>query len=411
LTKVTKAEADAYNRWRTGYQQNWSQLLNPIAVRFSIEPQRLGAEVCVTPPIAAFEFRQFAAATSGAAISPGAGDPHPEALLHLAVAINSQSEPIKEAVNFLGGFNPTVKANPLAWMGQCVAIYADQDPFWAELAKAGNGVDFLHKNYSRLPVALNCEVKNPLAFALFVIAARAFAEQAAPRRTYWEDLEHNGQAYVKITVRRQPGEDGAATNVCAYYAVTANSLVATLNEPVLKRALDRQSARLAGTTATAPAASATEPRDVVERVPTANSVPANSWLGTNVCLRIDEAFMPTLEALFRDEFRPAQQRLAWSNLPILNEWKRRYPGQDPVAVHERVWHTKLVCPGGGRYIWNEQWQTMESTVYGHPGEPKPGPEKIIPVANITSANLGLTFDKGCLSGNVVLERKAVQMVR
>jgi hypothetical protein len=47
---------------------------------------------------------------------------------------------------------------------------------------------------------------------------------------------------------------------------------------------------------------------------------------------------------------------------------------------------------------------MESTVYGHPGQPKAGPEKALPIANITSANLGLTFENDGLSGKIVLER-------
>ena len=67
------------------------------------------------------------------------------------------------------------------------------------------------------------------------------------------------------------------------------------------------------------------------------------------------------------------QTRAWSNLPILNEWKRRYPDQDPVALHEEFWQTRLICPGGGQYVWNDDWQTMESTVYGCPAAPQEGP--------------------------------------
>ena len=62
-----------------------------------------------------------------------------------------------------------------------------------------------------------------------------------------------------------------------------------------------------------------------------------------------------------------------SNLPALNEWKRLFPDRDPVAVHREVWGVTLVCPGGGNYVWNEKYATMESTVYGHPGQPKSGP--------------------------------------
>jgi hypothetical protein len=146
-------EADAYSRWRDGYQQTWSQVFDPIAVRFSMDSDRLSAEISVIPLIAGSEYRQLINLSAGARIAPNAGDRHPESLLHLARA---------------------------------------------------------------------------------------------------------------------------------------------------------------------------------------------------------------------------------SNLPILNEWKRRYPAQDPVKLHEQFWHTTLVCPGGGRYVWNQQWQTMESTVYGHPAQPKPGPDKVLP---------------------------------
>jgi hypothetical protein len=390
LEQVTRAEADAYSRWRDGYQRNWNQYFDPIAVRFSMTPQRLGAELTVMPLIAGSEYRHFIDISSGARIAPNAGDPHPEALLHFALALNAQSEPIKQSGNFLGNFSPSLKANPLGWLGQCLALYADQDPFWTELSKAKKSSDFLEKNYPRLPVALYCEVKNPLGVTAFLAAVRAFAEQTAPRMSVWENLEYNGQAYVKITAPQENGEEGGPTNLCVYYAVTPRSLVVTLSETVLKRALTRQHAQLAEEQKT------NQP---------------NPWLGTNLCLRIDQSFVPTLETLFNDQFRPAQQRLAWSNLPILNEWKRRYPDKDPVKVHEQFWHTRLVCPGGGRYVWNEQWQTMESTVYGHPAQPKAGPDQLLPVGNITSANLGVTFEDQGLSAKAVLERSSAKSAR
>jgi hypothetical protein len=172
-----------------------------------------------------------------------------------------------------------------------------------------------------------------------------------------------------------------------YYAITSDCLLITLSEQMMKRALDR--------------------RNALARTPAPANPSVNPWLGTGLGLRIEQSFVPAIEALFRDELGSAkQQRLAWNNLPILNEWKRRYPGQDPVKVHEQFGHTTLVCPGGGSYVWNQQWQTMESTVYGSPAQPKPGSAKILPFANITSANLGLTFGKEHISAKVVIERAA-----
>ena len=388
LAKVTRAEADAYNRWRNGYQQNWRQFFDPIAIRFSVSARRLSAEITVMPLIAGTDYREFINLTSGSKIAPGSGDPHPEALLHFAMAIDSQSETIKQAGNFLGSINPSLKANPLSWLGESIAVYADQDAFWDKLTQAQMGEQFLETNYHQLPLALYCEVKNPLGLATFLSALRSYVEQTAPKMTVWQNAEYKGQAYVKIT-SAPGGAAGALQNLAIYYAATPRSLVLTLNEPLLKRALDRQSAR-----ETTKADGTTAPS------------PLKPWLGTNVCLQVDTQFLRAFLALTRDGYESTQQLLSWNNLPVLNEWKRLFPSEDPVKLHEQFWQTKLICPGGGAYVWNEKWQTVESTVYGHPGEPKTGPGKILPLAKVTGANLGLSFERQGLSAKAVLDREA-----
>jgi len=81
-----------------------------------------------------------------------------------------------------------------------------------------------------------------------------------------------------------------------------------------------------------------------------------------------------------------------------------YPEQDPVGLHEQYWHTRLVCPGGGQYVWNEQWQTMESTVYGCPAAPKEGPVAAPELQAIKYGNFGVTFEDQGLHARVSLER-------
>ena len=390
LTRVTQAEADAYNRWRDGYQENWRQYFDPIAVRFSVTARRLSAEVTVMPLIAGTDYRQVINVTSGSRIMPGTGDPHPEALLHLAMAINTQSETIQQAGNFLASINPSLKANPLGWLGESIAIYADQDPFWDKLSTADKSEKFLELNYHQLPLAFQCEVKNPLGLAAFLAALRAYVEQTAPKLTVWQNAEYNGQSYVKVA-SIQTGDAGALRDLAIYYAVTPRSLVLTLNEPLLKRALDRESAREAAKAEGKPVAA-----------------PLKPWLGTNLCLQVETQFLGAFQALTRDGYESAQQLLSWNNLPILNEWKRRFPSQDPVKLHEQFWQMKLICPAGGLYVWNEKWQTMESTVYGHPGEPKAGSGKILPLAKISGANLGVTFENQGLSAKAVLDRETAK---
>lgn len=47
---------------------------------------------------------------------------------------------------------------------------------------------------------------------------------------------------------------------------------------------------------------------------------------------------------------------------------------------------------------------MESTIYGHPGEPKEGP-KLALMPDMKDANLGLSFDHGGLSAKAIVNRK------
>jgi hypothetical protein len=381
LTQVTKAEADAYTRWRNGYQQNWSQFFDPIAIRFSIGQQQLGAEISVMPLIARTDYQHFIGLASGAEIAAEAGDRH-DALFHMAMSINTSSEMVKQSGNFLGGFSPSLRANPLGWMGQSVAVYADSSPFWEDLKRSDNPSTFLEHNYPLLPVGVQFEVKSGLGVVAFLAAVRGFVEQTAPRMTTWENLEYQEHPYVKVT-SRDTGFSGGMTNLAVYYSVTPKSLVLTLSESLLKRALDRQ-------------ASPAQAKPASDEMP---------WFGKNLCLQLRSQFASALEAVFYDHNRSSQQLLAWNNLPILNEWKRLYPERDPVKLHEQLWQTKLLCPGDGHYVWNAKWQTMESSVYGHPGEPRQGPKTNSPLAQLSNVNLGLTFENQGLSAKTVFMKK------
>jgi len=72
-----------------------------------------------------------------------------------------------------------------------------------------------------------------------------------------------------------------------------------------------------------------------------------------------------------------------------------------------AWSFGAVFPGGRQHFWSEHWQTTESTVYGHPAQPKPGPGKIC-VANITSASLGLDL---CSLGLLLFQSDRFRAVR
>jgi hypothetical protein len=200
---------------------------------------------------------------------------------------------------------------------------------------------------------------------------------------------------VKITanVGGMLGEDDAPPlHIC--YATSPDSFILTLNEDLLKRAIDRQIAREAATSRPAGAAPTT----------TIATQPApQHWLGSNLALDVDRHFIDVMR-LGDEESDPQafMRRLAWGNIPILNEWKRLYPDRDPVDVHEQAWHVRLIDPAGGKYVWNEQWQTMESTAYGHAGAPKEGPATPQALGAFQRAGFGIDFETQGIRARVVL---------
>lgn len=76
LERVTKSEADAYGRWRDGYQNNFSWAFDPIALKFTVNSAPLAGDLTVMPLIDNTDYREFVALSRGAKLKPTSGDPH-----------------------------------------------------------------------------------------------------------------------------------------------------------------------------------------------------------------------------------------------------------------------------------------------------------------------------------------------
>lgn len=384
LDEVTEAEANAYRAWREGYQRNWSWAFDPIALRISLSKEKAAADLTVMPLILHNDYRELASLSLGSKLDPTAGDPH-DALAQFVLGINRESLLLKQGENFLSMMGKSVS---LGWIGRWATLYLDDDPAWKEL-KIGSEVDLM-KNASRLPVALGIEAGNPLQLAIFLSSVRAFIEQSSPGLTQWESLKYKDQPYVRIApVKGKRALPDELENLAIYYTAVGGVLTITPNEATLQRTIDRWLAQEKGQ-----AAGTGAPRE------------PRPWLGENVALRVDRKLLEVANVLTREQYQRAMQEQCWANLPILNEWKRLYPDRDPVQVHQQVWGVELLCPGGGKYVWNETYRTMESTVYGHPGEPKEGPPAPPILSSFTAGNFGLTFEHQGLRARVELERPA-----
>ena len=388
FTHVTEAEAQLYNRWRIGYQNNWSNFFDPIAVRFYASAEKLAIDLTVMPLIEFSDYREMIAISAGAKIAENAGDPHAGTLAHGAFALNVDSPLVKQGASMA---MTMINVEPLSWIGETVAMYVDDDPFWAELAKLDDPTKmqkFFEENAYRLPYAANIEVRSGLKLIAFLTGVRTFIEQSAPGMTVWETKQYNEQSYVKVSPSENAKSGNPWDKMAVYYAAGGDALVVSISEDVLKRALDRKIARREAT-------------KVGEPIPRTGM----PWLGENLCLTVDGNFFQLLQQGIGNEYHQQMQFLAWGNLAVLNEWHRLYGDMDPVKLHEQLWQRRLICPGGGQYRWNEKWQTMESTVYGHPGEPKQGTSLPIALQSVSGGNFGLTFEENGLRARVELQQK------
>jgi hypothetical protein len=386
---VTPDEKAMYDRWREGYQRNWANFFDPIAVRFTVNDRQRAADMTVMPLIAGSQYNQFIELSKGAKIGPNDGDPHEQSLVHFVLSIHRDSQMVRQGSNIFRMFAPQVNADPLSWIGQSIAVYAEDSPVWKELAESKDS-RFVTSNFHRFPVALYVQVQSGLRLTAFLAGVRAYVEQTTPGMTVWESMEHSGQPYVKVSpsARARQNEPELPEEAGLYYVASGEHLLVTVSHELLKRALERYAQQQ----------QAKEKGEEPQRA----GLP---WLGENLCAQIDQRALEFFEVAFGNNFQQLMQHVAWNNIPILNEWKRRYPDQDPAALHERIWKTRLQSPAGDSYRWNNAWQTMESISYGHPGEPKQGPPFPAALRELAQANFGITFEDDGMRTRVELTQQ------
>lgn len=388
ITKVTAEERTMYEQFRNRYQQDFSRFMDPIAMRFSLTPASARLEVEVLPLIDGSEFNTLRDLTKNARLDPNAGDPHAESLLHFIFAFNREASGLSEFREF--GKSLKDVADPLGWLGGFASIYFGQSPFWSDLAKedAENFEKFFEKNVARIPVAANLEVTNALKFAAFITALRAFSDGTAPGMVEWTQLKYKEESYIKVAPTEASKEDIGLDNLCLYYFPTPRLLTLSLDEKLIHSAIDRYRARKEARAAE----KSTESQPATPEPVTSKPARVLPWSGESVALSIQHEFTNQILALMDKPWAREARLHSFANIPILNEWKRMFPTEDPVAVHERLFHMKLLCPGGGVYYYDETLKTMASSVFGSPANQKPAtsgiPESF---KGIRGARLGITF--------------------
>ncbi len=241
LEEVTKTEADAYVRWRDGYQRNWSVAFDPIAVRIGVHKDRLTGDMTVMPLIVASEYRELMSISRGGKFAPDAGDPH-GAMLHTIVALNPKSR-------WFGDTEKTLPDSSRGFAGLARRLGLGLRRGRSLLGRFGQGQARRYfsvplRNLGRLPVALRVETSSSLRLAVFLTGFRTYVEETAPGLTQWESLKYRDQSYVRVSPTEKGGREVQdLSNIAVYYVTSPEVMTVTLNEDILKRTIDRQLAR------------------------------------------------------------------------------------------------------------------------------------------------------------------------
>ncbi|HEY2157401.1 MAG TPA: hypothetical protein VGH33_17365 [Isosphaeraceae bacterium] len=194
-----------------------------------------------------------------------------------------------------------------------------------------------------------------------------------PQPDAWENREHQGRRHVRVADVRAGGPRGDRPPFALYYYSSPRSLTLSPGEDAIRRAIDRQEGK-AG----------------------AGQEPLPPWLGESLALRVNGRGSDVLGRSAKREIVEELQVRSRGDLTILDEWRRHFPGRDPVAVHEAAWGTALVDPGGGRYTRNPRWETMGVLRLRPPGRARTSNEANDPASRFRAAGHGLRFEGGGL---------------
>ncbi len=339
LETATAAEAQAYERWRRGYERSWAQVFDPIALRIVMGETSREIDLSVIPLRTSSEYAQWIDLVSGSALSDADRSGDGNTLLKLSLALNSDSGPFQQAIGMGRSLLPGLRVNPLGWVGNSISIFLEDGFFWEALAQTEDPTRFLNENMNYLPVGVRIANKDSVRLAMFITALRSMSEQSAPGLVRYETRSLDSLEYVAILPN-----GGGMDLPGVFYATRPTALLISINEDTLKQALLREQARV-----DADSSVATDPLP-------GQHLYAETYLPIWTRLPVDG----DLTLIER------QQQMAWSALPILNQWQQLAPDSDPVAFHQQHFGQPLTCPGGQGFRWNAAAHTMESVAFGHP---------------------------------------------
>jgi hypothetical protein len=339
MDKVTQTEADAYKRWKRGYESGW-KVFDPIGFSFQIDDDTKEFDLTVMPLTVNNEYEYFIKIVGKSVLSKGARILEDKDVMTMSVAIDKNGEMLGQMNTSLSAMIPGIKVQPLSWLGSSITFFAEKDARW-KLLEDSKFEDFILSS----PIGLRVEHTSQIKLASFLLAMRGTAAAVAPGALKWEAREYGDVIYSAVSSEEDLGIDA---ELKIYYVITKNMLIITLREDVIKREIDRVNLKVEPKLALSPLQKNAD----------------------HFYLKSTSGMLTALSSPDGRSLADMRRRQSYRAIPILNEWKRRFENVKPVMIHFTKFGEDIFCPGGKGYVWNKEEMTMESVVYGHPAKPR-----------------------------------------
>jgi len=297
-----------------------------------------------------------------------------------------------QLLNMIFANSGQVRIEVADWIHDEFSVYFDLDKQWLERLDSRNAWQLRLENELReVPVGVFIPSKNNLKMTAFVVAARAAIDRFAPHMVQWDTVPHNDAQYVVGNVANS-GIGAPHEMPSLYYVTPSRRLPPRHNARVIERVIDRHLVvKDAGD-------AASQESEI--------AAPANADPSIKPQLVL-EGTGQGAEIMAKTNYQSGlrqMHRLAWSNIPIMNYFRARYPDRDPRQVYFDLFGEWLMEPSGAEYQWSEQYGTYLSTEQGFHLYPKAGspmPSSIEP-GDFIRTSLG--FQDGGLRATLHVEQ-------
>jgi hypothetical protein len=247
---VTVAEAAAYERFSSKYRDAWSEHLDPLLVRFTVEGKETTLDLRQMPVPWTFDYRDLStfAGDVRVQVPPLAGG------VRLTAAIGKDSELRRTANELAGNLNEKLQ-HALDWVGDSATVGTFDDRYLAAgvLAldehslpeppprpSAASSDQERDAVVYQMPLYASIDVNNPIAAGLVVATLRKEIEQEMGDQVHWREVGREGDA-VLVGIEAGKGA-GFLAGARLFYSFAGGALVLALRQDVLRAVVRERAA-------------------------------------------------------------------------------------------------------------------------------------------------------------------------